>query len=250
MNGHAMTDGAVDTAARSLISLRGVTKAYVGNGTPAVTAVDAVDLDVRHGEFVMVTGRSGSGKTTLLNLIAGLATPTAGTVALDGDDIWAMTDRERTRLRNQEIGFVFQFPSLMPALTVLENVALPLELWPASGSAAPTENRARELLSIMGLDDKVHAWPRQLSAGQQQRVVLARALARSPRILLADEPTSNLDERTEGEVMAAFRDVHRASSVTIVMVTHTSDLLSWGTRSVLLAQGRILEDVAIPGIGA
>lgn len=229
-----------------IISLRGVEKAYAGNGAPQIRAVDGVDLDVSDGEFVMVTGRSGSGKTTLLHLIGGLATPTAGTVVLDGNDIWAVTDRERARLRNENFGFVFQFPSLLPTLTVLENVALPLRLWPGTGSSASPDRRALDLLSTVGLDDKVHAWPRQLSAGQQQRVVLARALVRDPRIILADEPTSNLDETTEHEIMRVFRDVHRATGVTILMVTHTSELLLWGTRSVRMAAGRMLEDTEIP----
>lgn len=233
------------SGAPSIISLRGVTKTFEGPGPSPVHAVDAVDLDVAEGEFVMLTGRSGSGKTTLLNLVAGLAVPSEGTVIVEGTDIWSLTDRERARRRNQTIGFVFQFPSLVPNLTVAENVMLPMTLWPDTYTVRDRERRTLEVLSAVDLDDRAAAWPRQLSAGQQQRAVLARALVRRPRLILADEPTSNLDEATEAEVMEVFRAVHLASGVTILMVTHTSELVGWGTRSARMASGRITEDPAV-----
>jgi ABC-type lipoprotein export system ATPase subunit len=224
------------------ISLRSVAKAYPGTGAPPVVAVDDVDLDIGRGEFVTITGRSGSGKTTLLNLMAGLTAPSVGSVAVHGCDLWSMTDRERSRMRNERLGFVFQFPSLVPSLTALENVTLPTALWPAGAGVPARGMGALELLELVGLADRAGAWPRQLSAGQQQRVVLARALVRHPDILLADEPSSNLDEATELEMMQILRTVHEATAVTIVIVTHTSALVSWGTRSIRMADGRLVED--------
>jgi len=225
-----------------IIALRTVTKAYAANGSPPVVAVDDVSLAIARGEFVMVTGRSGSGKTTLLNIVAGLTAPSSGGVTVDGQDLWSLTDRERSRMRNEKIGFVFQFPSLIPTLTALENVTLPTSLWPGPSDVVSSDGHARELLDLVGLGDRAGAWPRQLSAGQQQRVVLARALIRRPRIILADEPSSNLDEATELEIMDVFRSVHEATGVTICMVTHTSQLLQWSTRSVKMAAGAVVED--------
>lgn len=224
-----------------MISLRGITKTYGSKKELPVSAVQDVSLEIAAGEFVMLTGRSGSGKTTLLNLVSGLTTPTAGSVELDGVDLWKLSDKERSRMRNERIGFVFQFPSLVPTLTVLENVILP-SAFSASHDRGALEERARRLLAIVGLDDKLTVHPRQLSAGQQQRVVLARSLINRPAIILADEPSSNLDESTEAEIMGLFRKVHENSGVTILMVTHTSQLVSWGTRSVQMASGRIIAD--------
>jgi ABC-type lipoprotein export system ATPase subunit len=221
----------------SVLALEGVSKTYAGAQGMPVTAVTDVTLHVAGSEFVMITGRSGSGKTTLLNLMAGLTAPTNGRVHMDGADVWNLSDQERSRLRNSKIGFVFQFPSLMPTLTVLENVLLPGAF--GSRSGPDPESAALEVLDRVGIADKSDAYPRQLSAGQQQRVVLARALVNRPRIILADEPTSNLDECTEQEMMALFRDVHEATGVTIVMVTHSSALVGFGTRTVEMASGRV-----------
>ncbi|HEY5277202.1 MAG TPA: ABC transporter ATP-binding protein [Coriobacteriia bacterium] len=239
-----MTSIEAPTATSPLIAVSGLTKSYEGNGAPAITAVNGVELDIAAGEFLMITGRSGSGKTTLLNLIAGLATPSAGTVSFEGVDMWSLSDRERTRMRGERIGFVFQFPSLIPTLTALENVALPLGLWPSGLEPEAQRLRALEVLTTVGLEDKAGAWPRQLSAGQQQRVVLARALVRKPSVILADEPTSNLDEATEAEVMKVFQAVRETTDVTVCMVTHTTQLTTWGTRSVRMASGSIVEDSA------
>ena len=221
-----------------LISLRDVTKTYAAKGQAACTAVDHVSLDVAPGEFVVITGRSGSGKTTLLNLAAGLTTPTTGEVLLEGTPLGSMPDADRSRLRNRMIGFVFQFPSLLPNLTALENVLLPASFGgPAGPDAGP---RAQRLLATVGLTPKLHSYPRQLSAGEQQRVVLARSLVNRPPILLADEPSSNLDERTEEEIMVLFRQVHAETGVTVLLVTHSSQLEVYGSRSVRMAAGALV----------
>ncbi|MDO8846807.1 MAG: ABC transporter ATP-binding protein [Coriobacteriia bacterium] len=224
-----------------MITLEGVTKTYDDKVLAPVTAVDNVSLAIADGEFVVISGRSGSGKTTLLNLMAGLARPSAGAVRLDGTDLWGIPDKERCRLRHGAIGFVFQFPSLMPTLTALENVVLP-SVFGAERRALDLDERALELLRLVGIAEKAAAFPRQLSAGQQQRVVLARALINRPRIIMADEPTSNLDERTEAEMMALFSSVHGSTDVTIVMVTHALALLSHGTRAIEMASGHLVAE--------
>jgi ABC-type lipoprotein export system ATPase subunit len=226
-----------------MISLRNVTKIYTLDQQVSVPAIQEVNLEVAEGDFLVITGRSGSGKTTLLNLIAGLTRPTSGEVRIAGEEVWRLPDEQQARLRNTRIGFVFQFPSLMPSLNVLENVVLPSMFSPPNGHVlqAP-EARARELLRQVGLEDKLQALPRQLSAGQQQRVVIARALINRPSVLLADEPTSNLDEETEHEIMALFRDIHQELGLTILLVTHTTELVPYGTRALRMAAGRIVND--------
>jgi ABC-type lipoprotein export system ATPase subunit len=221
-----------------MITLEKASKTYTLSRENQVRAVQEVSLEIARGEFVVITGRSGSGKTTLLNLIAGLTRPTAGRVRWEGLDLWSVSDRDRSRLRNQRLGFVFQFPSLLPALTVLENVSLPT-LFSANGAKPGTSGRAEALLATVGLADKLHVYPRQLSAGQQQRVVVARALFNEPQVLLADEPTSDLDEQTEDEIMQLFHQIHGETGVTIVMVTHTTQLVHYGTRAVRMAAGRV-----------
>jgi ABC-type lipoprotein export system ATPase subunit len=155
-------------------------------------------------------------------------------------DLWGLTDRQRALLRNRQFGFVFQFPSLLPSLTALENTALPT-IFSANGAQADGPDRAAELLATVGLADKLRAYPRQLSAGQQQRVVIARALFNQPQVLLADEPTSDLDEQTEREIMELFHQIHARTGVTVIMVTHTTQLISYGTRWIQMAGGQILE---------
>ena len=221
-----------------MISLDDVTKTYTITKEHRVTGVRNVSLTVAQGDFLIITGRSGSGKTTLLNLAAGLTPPTSGRVLWDDLDLWGISDRRRSLLRNGRVGFVFQFPSLLPALTVLENVTLPT-VFSTNGTGPDTHERARELLRTVGLADKLSVLPRQLSAGQQQRVVIARALFNQPQILLADEPTSDLDEKTEQEIMDLFQAIHAETGVTIVVVTHTTDLVRYGTRHVRMAEGQI-----------
>jgi ABC-type lipoprotein export system ATPase subunit len=226
-----------------MITLRDVSKTYVLGKDRSVEAVRGVSLGIERGEFVIITGRSGSGKTTLLNLAAGMTRPTSGQVLLDGVDLWSLSDREQSQLRNRKLGFVFQFPSLLPSLTALENVVLPTMFGDQNGPD-PYE-RATQLLGEVGLDDKLASYPRQLSAGQQQRVVIARALMNKPELLLADEPTSDLDEQTEQEVMELFREIHARTGVTIVLVTHTSQLVSYGTTALRMSAGCITERTGV-----
>jgi ABC-type lipoprotein export system ATPase subunit len=221
-----------------MIQLDAVTKIYAPKKEQSVTAVRATSLIIEQGEFVVIVGRSGSGKTTLLNLMAGLTQPTSGTVRLNGTDLWSLTDDRQSHMRNQTIGFVFQFPSLLPFLTVYENLILPTRIGRAPATNAHT--LAGQYLEKVGLADKRNVYPRQLSAGQQQRAVIARALMNRPPLLLADEPTSNLDEKTELEIMDLFADLHVSLGVTIIMVTHTRQLLSYGTRAVEMANGEVV----------
>ncbi len=219
-----------------LVSLQEVSKTYkIGEGN-IVNAVRGVSLEIDRSEFVIITGRSGSGKTTLLNLAAGLTRPTSGKVRFDGTDVWGLPDKQQSALRNQKIGFIFQFPSLLPALTALENVMLP-SIFAPNHRQPPVRHQALELLYTVGLSDKLGAYPRQLSAGQQQRVVIARSLINQPEILLADEATSDLDEQTEHEIMELLKDLHTKTGITILMVTHTSQLVSYGTRALEMANG-------------
>jgi ABC-type lipoprotein export system ATPase subunit len=218
------------------VSLRGVGKVYGDKSTFA--ALRDVDLDVESGEFLVITGRSGCGKTTLLNLASGLATPTSGRVTVDGVDLWSVSDAERSSLRNRSMGFVFQFPSLIPGLSLAQNVTLPLEF--SRDEHPDAGERARELLEMVGLGHRSEALPRELSAGQQQRVVIARALVNRPTLLLADEPSSDLDEETEAEIMDVFSRVH-AQGLTIMMATHARNLIPFGTRHLEMADGTIVD---------
>jgi ABC-type lipoprotein export system ATPase subunit len=223
----------------AMINLNEVTKIYPLSKGNSVTAVSNLNLEINPGEFVMIVGRSGSGKTTVLNLAAGLTRPTNGKVTLDGIDLWGLTDQQQSLLRSQKIGFVFQFPSLLPALTVHENVILPT-IFGSKQENGSVHERAAQLIQKVGLQEKLQAYPRQLSAGQQQRVVIARALMNQPQMLLADEPTSNLDEKTEEEIMELFRELHTSMGITIVMVTHTRQLVFNGTRAIEMANGQIV----------
>jgi ABC-type lipoprotein export system ATPase subunit len=220
-----------------MICLRGVAKTYEVARDRPIEALRAVDLDVERGEFVVITGRSGAGKTTLLNVIAGLARPTRGSVTIDDVDLWKLSDRQLSLLRNRTMGFVFQFPSLLASLPVLQNVLLPLSFGPTGDNDGPA--RAVELLAMVGLADRLTSYPRQLSAGQQQRVVIARALVNRPELLLADEPSSDLDEETEAEIMTLFQRIHAETGVTIALVTHTRQLVAYGTRHIAMASGEL-----------
>jgi ABC-type lipoprotein export system ATPase subunit len=220
-----------------MISVQNVTKIYTTKSL-TVPAVHDVSLEVAPGEFVVITGRSGSGKTTLLSLVAGLTRPTSGQVLLDGVPVWSLPDKEQSLLRNEKIGFVFQFPSLLPSLTALENVMLPAMF--GAKQHGGVRERATHLLEQVGLSDRLRSYPRQLSGGQQQRVVIARALMNEPELLLADEPTSDLDELTEREIMSLFRDIHQQTGVTVLLVTHSAELGQYGTRSIQMAGGEIV----------
>jgi ABC-type lipoprotein export system ATPase subunit len=226
-----------------MIALVQVSKTYAPNKKTLVPAVREVTLKVEPGEFVVVTGRSGSGKTTLLNLVADLTRPTSGQILINGADLWSLSDPQQALLRNRTMGFVFQFPSLMPSLTAIENVMLP-RMFGDSGKRSTARARATQLLEEVGLAHKQHSLPRHLSGGEQQRVVIARSLMNQPEMLLADEPTSDLDELTEQEIMTLFHDVHARTGVTVLLVTHASELERYGTRGVKMVGGRIVEGTA------
>lgn len=226
-----------------MIVFENVTKIYPMSKENQVVAVQEVSLEIPRGEFLVITGRSGSGKTTLLNLAAALTRPTSGKVLFEGVDWWSLSDRQQSLKRNQKIGFVFQFPSLLPSLNTLENVVL-ATIFDHSRTHKKAYNRAIELLDTLGLADKLDAYPRQLSAGQQQRVVIARALLNQPELLLADEPTSDLDEQTETEIMEFFKQIHASREITIVLVTHSTQLVHYGTLSVQMAAGHLLKETA------
>ena len=222
-----------------MIKLNQVSKIYPLSKDHSVTAVTDVSLEVKQGEFLIIVGRSGSGKTTLLNLAAGLTRPSSGEVMVEGVNLWNLSDVQQSALRSQKFGFVFQFSSLMPSLNSQENVLLPTVFGTHNGRQA-VYDRATQLLKEVGLEEKLYSYPRQLSAGQQQRVVIARALMNQPQVLLADEPTSNLDEKTELEIMELFRGLHQRLGITILMVTHTRQLISYGTHPVEMAEGKII----------
>lgn len=227
-----------------MIRLLGAGKTYQVKRGNAIDAVHNVHLQLERGDFLVVVGRSGSGKTTLLNLMGGLARPTTGTLQIDGEDFWSLSGRKQAAVRNRELGFVFQFPSLMPAFSTLENVMLPGLL--ANANKDATRARAQELLAAVGLGDRGGSLPRQLSAGQQQRVVIARALLNEPAYLLADEPSSDLDEETEREIVGLFREIHLTRGVGIAMITHARELTDHGTRAAEMVMGS-LNDLTLVG---
>lgn len=219
-----------------MLSLEGVSKHYcVGNNI--IKAVDNVCLAINRNDFVMVTGRSGSGKTTLLSLIGGLAKPTSGRILLKGVDISSLSDKDLSGARSRTIGFIFQFPSLIPFLRVLDNVRLPASF---TQEKFADLDRAKELIRTVGLSKRSDSYPSQLSMGEQKRVAIARALVNEPEIVLADEPTSDLDEATEKEIMQIIKEV-REKSTTVVMVTHSADLAHYGSRCFKMTAGVLRE---------
>jgi putative ABC transport system ATP-binding protein len=235
------------TSARAphAIEVERLTKTYTVGTT--VHAVDGVSLNVPHGSFTAVMGPSGSGKSTLMQLIGLLDAPTSGRLTVNGRDVAGIGDEERTRLRGKEIGFVFQSFNLMPKLTVLGNVTLPLQF--QGVAATERRRRAEELLARMGLSDRLHHKPNQLSGGERQRVAIARALANEPTLLLADEPTGNLDSRTGEEVLRLFAELH-AQGYTIMLVTHERRVAERAERIVHMEDGRIQEIEALAAITA
>jgi putative ABC transport system ATP-binding protein len=204
------------------------------------TVLDGASLEVRRGELVVVLGPSGSGKSTLLNLVSGIDTPDGGSVEIAGVVLTGLGERDRTLLRRREIGFVFQFYNLLPTLTVLENLLLPLEL---RGRIGPEHDQAaRRLLARLGLADRAGAFPDRLSGGEQQRVALARALVHEPALVLADEPTGNLDPETGAEVLDLLDELVRERGATVLAVTHSRELAARADRVLRVERGRLVED--------
>lgn len=210
-------------------------------GQVTVHALCGVTLTVHRGEFLSIIGPSGSGKSTLLGLIGGLDTPTRGQILLDGTDITRLDERALTRIRNEKIGFIFQFFNLIPTLSALENVALPIQF--ARKQNFNATKRAKELMDMLGLSDRIHHRPNQLSGGQQQRVAIARALANNPPLLMCDEPTGNLDSASGELLMKALRDVQQNMNTTITMVTHDISVASQADRVISLVDGQITGDI-------
>ena len=223
-----------------MIVAQGLEKTYMSGGRP-LPVLTSIDLEVEAESFVAVVGPSGSGKTTLLGLLAGLDEPTRGRVYLDGEDIFALTEDGRAEFRLQWVGFVFQTFYLLPTLTALENVLVPLEL---RGTAKGLTGEATALLERVGLGDRLDHFPAQLSGGEQQRVALARAFANRPKILFADEPTGNLDQETGEGIVEMLEELNRDARTTLVMVTHDLSLAARAHRIVSLAGGRIVSDRA------
>lgn len=221
-----------------MIVAEGLEKTYMSGGRP-LPVLRSIDLAVEPESVVAIVGPSGSGKTTLLGLLAGLDQPSAGRVVVDGQDLSALTEDGRAEFRARKIGFVFQTFHLLPTLTAVENVLVPLEL---QGSFAQAEDRARALLDRVGLADRLDHYPAQLSGGEQQRVALARAFSNRPSILFADEPTGNLDQRTGSGIIEMMEELNREAQTTLVLVTHDLSLAERADRVVTLSDGRIIGD--------
>ena len=211
-------------------------KKYYGAGDTQVKALDGVDLNIQQGEFVAIVGTSGSGKSTLLHMLGGLDRPTSGTVTVDGKDIFALKDEALTIFRRRKIGFVFQAYNLVPVLSVWENIVLPVEL----DGRKVDEAYVEEVIATLGLEKKLRNLPNQLSGGQQQRVAIARALATKPAILLADEPTGNLDSRTSQDVLGLMKVTGQKFGQTMVMITHNEEIAQMADRIVRIEDGRIV----------
>ncbi|MCI6639919.1 MAG: ABC transporter ATP-binding protein [Pygmaiobacter massiliensis] len=211
-------------------------KKYYGIGDTQVKALDGVDLEIEQGEFVAIVGTSGSGKSTLLHMLGGLDRPTSGTVTVNGRDIFALTDEALTIFRRRKIGFVFQAYNLVPVLSVWENIVLPIQL-----DGNPVDSGyANEVIETLGLSKKLQSLPNQLSGGQQQRVAIARALAAKPAIVLADEPTGNLDSKTSQDVLSLMKVTGQKFSQTMVMITHNEEIAQLADRIVRMEDGRIV----------
>lgn len=221
-----------------MIELRGISKTVDSGGHP-LTILHPIDLTIPSGRSVSIVGPSGSGKSTLLGLMAGLDAPSTGDVVIDGTTITAMSEDQLARLRGRLIGFVFQFFHLMPSLTAFENVLVPMEL----AGARDARERATALLEEVGLSPRAHHYPSQLSGGEQQRVALARALANNPKVLLADEPTGNLDTGTGQHVIDMLFEANRSRGTTLVLVTHDHELASRADIQVVMRDGRIVDRV-------
>jgi putative ABC transport system ATP-binding protein len=215
-----------------MIELRGITKTVMSGDHP-LTILKPLDLTIRSGQFVAIVGPSGSGKSTLLGLLAGLDAPSTGSILVDGIDITRLDEDGLARLRGEKIGFVFQFFHLVPSLTAFENISVPMEIASRRDAAA----RAQQLLKEVGLSDRGHHYPSQLSGGEQQRIAIARALANDPPILLADEPTGNLDTTTGRHILDLLLGVHRSRQTTLILVTHDAEPAALADEQIVLRDG-------------
>jgi putative ABC transport system ATP-binding protein/lipoprotein-releasing system ATP-binding protein len=221
-----------------VIEIKGLTKNY-SIDRQIFKAVDNVYLSVKKGEMVSIIGHSGSGKTTLLSLIGGLTKPDAGQVLIDDADIWSMNDSALSRLRNKKISFIYQFASLIPTLSALDNIMLPTSFGEETGDNI--RGRAEELLRLVGLKEKSGAYPAHLSGGQQRRIAIARAFINSPEIILADEPTGDLDEETEDEIIRLFQDMSEKKNMTFIIVTHNKEIAARARRQLSMSNGVLIE---------
>jgi len=220
-----------------MINIRNLTKT-VTSGEDNLTILDDVSIEIPDGQFVAITGASGSGKSTLLGLIAGLDAPTTGSIVIDGEDVTEMSEDGLARLRSEKVGFIFQSFHLIPSLTAYENVLIPLEIRRSPNA----RSRADALLDAVDLANRGHHYPAELSGGEQQRVAIARAFANSPTILLADEPTGNLDSKNGRHIFELMQCMHNRNRVTLVLVTHDAGLASEAERRIILQDGRVVSD--------
>lgn len=219
-----------------MLSLEKVTKIYHGEGNEVV-AVRDVDLEVQNKDFLLIAGRSGSGKTTLLSLIGALTRPTSGRVVLDGTDVWTLDDGKLSAMRNRRVGFMFQFPSLIPTLNVTNNLRLAASFHDVDYDI---DGRVKELISLVGLQDKARVYPNQLSGGQQRRVAIARALMNGPDLILADEPTGDLDEETEKEIMQILKKTNDEGAA-VVLISHSPELVKFAKRRFWMSDGALIK---------
>ena len=216
-------------------------KKYYGSGDTLVKALDGVDLSVENGEFVAIVGTSGSGKSTLLHMLGGLDRPTSGSVAVDGQEIFSLKDEALTIFRRRKIGFVFQAYNLVPVLSVYENIVLPIQL----DGGRVDRAYVNQIIAALGLEHKLNNLPSQLSGGQQQRVAIARALATKPAILLADEPTGNLDSKTSQDVLSLMKVTGQKFAQTMVMITHNEEIAQMADRIIRIEDGRIVTRLSL-----
>ncbi|HEV8209250.1 MAG TPA: ABC transporter ATP-binding protein [Vicinamibacterales bacterium] len=228
----------------TVISVRNLVKTYIV-GEVQVKALRGINLDVQSGEFLAVSGTSGSGKSTFMHIVGCLDKPTSGQYLLDGEDVSRMSKDALAAVRNKKIGFVFQGFNLLSRTSALDNVELPLLYGKGAPKTADRHKRATEMLDLVGLGNRTDHHPNQLSGGQQQRVAIARALINNPSILLADEPTGNLDTRTSIEVMGIFQRLNQERGITVVLITHEMDIAEYGTRTVTFRDGQVVADKAV-----
>ena len=221
----------------NILTIEHLTRVY-GTGPTAVTALDDVSFTVDAGEFVAIVGSSGSGKSTLMHLMGGVDRPTSGTVRLQGQDIFARSDEELAVFRRREVGLIYQFYNLIPVLDVVENMTLPVLM----DGRTVNEDRLTSLIQTLGLTGREHHLPKQLSGGQQQRVAIGRALMNAPAVILADEPTGNLDTKNSAEIMALLRSSNRQLKQTLIVITHDEDIALMADRVIAIEDGRIVRD--------